>query len=589
MKRLLARSWPILLALSPFLVVSIFAQETPATADGQAVAQRSEADQACLACHAPDVEAGPAVHVAALASSAHRDLECATCHPTYTADGPHTEEMLADKAECRSCHAETVAAFEKSTHSNEDFAKGDHPSCVFCHGGGDPHAITAGSKWSREQKVKNCTQCHANRERMQRYKVDPDAVTSYMDSFHGKALMRFGNYNTAICTDCHAHHDVLSPMHPAAPTHANNVAKTCSQEGCHPGSQTNFGHSGANHLQLKIKHDSLLAGVLWFFRLLIFGTIAFMVLSIALDLIKVVYRTKEPPRCGRPAGVLLSLSYLSLVSAIVLFSLKSPISRWAGIAAGALVVLAFLAWLVRPRKETQQPDPRMYPRMNLNLRLQHVLLFSSVIALAATGLPLRFASSDVAIQQLNIMGGLESSRWLHRYAAVGLIAVSIWHLGYLLMRWRKAGWTLKTWKMLPNRKDLEDFVLVTKGYLGLTREEPKFDHYTFRSKIDYLAEYWGVPVMIVSGFILWFPMYFSTVLPEAAWPIAFIAHGYEATLAFLAVVCWHLYNVLFHPNVFPFNPLWITGRLSREEMEREHPLELARLDAAEKGAGEAKP
>jgi cytochrome b subunit of formate dehydrogenase len=378
-------------------------------------------------------------------------------------------------------------------------------------------------------------------------------------------------------------------MNPSAPTHENNVAGTCGQAGCHPGAIGNFALSGANHLRLKIKQDSLLLGVLWFFRLLIFGTIAFMVLSIALDLIKVVYRSREPPRCGRAAGVFISLSYLCLISTISLVSLDAQGAGWAAAGMAAFVLLALAAYAVRPNRDREPKSPRAYIRMVTSLRLQHLLLMLSVFTLMATGLPLRFASSSEAVQQLKLFGGLEASRLIHRWAAVALIVVAIWHIAYLIARGWKSRWSLKTWRMLPTRKDVRDFVQVMKTYFGLSREEPKFDHYTFRSKIDYLAEYWGVPVMVLSGFILWFPMYFSTRLPEDAWPVAFIAHGYEATLAFLAVVCWHLYNVLFHPNVFPFNPLVFTGRISREEMEREHPLELERLEAADAPAAPVEP
>ena len=584
MKRVIVRSIPLVLgACLLFFASRIVAQDLPAGTDPE-TAERIEA---CMGCHSKEAGVAKVVDLEDLRKSPHASFDCQSCHSSVT-ELPHTSEMTRQKPKCATCHAEVVEAFDKSTHSHEDYAKGDHPSCVFCHGGGKSHAITAGSKWSREQKVKVCTQCHAQKERMGRYHVDPDAVTSYLESFHGKALMRFGNYDTAICTDCHAHHDVLAPMNPAAPTYTSNVAKTCGQEACHPGSQTNFALSGANHLRLKIKHDSLLSGVLWFFRLLIFGTIAFMVASITLDLIKVVFRTPEPPRCGRPAGILISLSYLSLVATIAIVTVQAKGAGTTAVAALAFLLLALIAFALRPRSNVPPASQRFYSRMSLNLRLQHLLLLTSVTALVATGLPLRFASASISVQELNFIGGLESSRLIHRVAAVGLIVAAVWHVLYLLLRWRKTGGPIRSWGMLPNKKDLDDFSLVTKGYLGRSREDPRFDHYTFRSKIDYLAEYWGVPVMVLSGFILWFPMYFSTWMPEAAWPVAFIAHGYEATLAFLAVICWHLYNVLFNPNTFPFNALWITGKLSRREMEHEHPLELERLDAAEKGDAEAK-
>ena len=58
-------------------------------------------------------------------------------------------------------------------------------------------------------------------------------------------------------------------------------------------------------------------------------------------------------------------------------------------------------------------------------------------------------------------------------------------------------------------------------------------------------------------------------------------HYYEAWLAFLAIVVWHFYYVIFNPDVYPMNFAWITGKLSRSEMEHEHPLELERLERPE--------
>lgn len=37
---------------------------------------------------------------------------------------------------------------------------------------------------------------------------------------------------------------------------------------------------------------------------------------------------------------------------------------------------------------------------------------------------------------------------------------------------------------------------------------------------------------------------------------------------------WHFYFTMFNPDVFPLSQMMITGRMTREEMEREHPGEL---------------
>ena len=51
----------------------------------------------------------------------------------------------------------------------------------------------------------------------------------------------------------------------------------------------------------------------------------------------------------------------------------------------------------------------------------------------------------------------------------------------------------------------------------------------------------------------------------------------EAILAFLAIIIWHMYNVHFSPAAFPMSKVWLTGKISREQMMREHPLEYEAL------------
>jgi len=79
-----------------------------------------------------------------------------------------------------------------------------------------------------------------------------------------------------------------------------------------------------------------------------------------------------------------------------------------------------------------------------------------------------------------------------------MIITWLWHVIYLLFRWKRAGFSRKGWTMLPNMQDVRDFVGVSMYYLGITHEEPKYGRYQFREKMDYLAEYWGVPVMWLS-------------------------------------------------------------------------------------------
>ncbi len=64
------------------------------------------------------------------------------------------------------------------------------------------------------------------------------------------------------------------------------------------------------------------------------------------------------------------------------------------------------------------------------------------------------------------------------------------------------------------------------------------------------------------------------LLSKLGWDAARSIHYYEAILATLAIVVWHLYFVIFNPDVYPMNLAWLKGTITEEEMEDEHPLEL---------------
>lgn len=537
--------------------------------------------ESCLGCHESDVSHTiKAVSAKAIEDSPHKGMKCQDCH-TSVDGAPHTPGMMKEKAECANCHSDQADQFAASAHAKADKVAGDHPKCVTCHGGGDAHAIKPVKAMTRVEKVEMCSNCHRQTDRMSRYGVDPDAVPSYEESFHGKAMLRFHDQKAAICSDCHGAHTMLNPGDPKATVSRENAAKTCSQKGCHQGAQVNFAISGANHLRLKMKTSPVLLGIYIFFRVLTFAMLAFMLGGVGLDLRRKVFGPK-PPRSGRFVGLCISLSYILVIVALVsgLFG-QSNVASTLGIVALSLLALAYLAYFLNRKNLPKEAHGRKFQRFDRAHRWQHVLLMLSFTTLILTGLPQRFFNVPWLANLYIPFGGLSGARYVHRVAAMGLIIVFLWHTSELLIRWARNGFSFKSWTMFPTVKDFHDFVAVSKNYLGISHEEPKFDRFQFKQKMDYLAEYWGIPLMVVTGFIQWFPVYWGNRLPEIALPAAAVAHSWEATLAFVAIVTWHIYNEHFNPDAFPMSKVWLTGDLSQEEMEREHPLELERILAEE--------
>ena len=80
--------------------------------------------------------------------------------------------------------------------------------------------------------------------------------------------------------------------------------------------------------------------------------------------------------------------------------------------------------------------------------------------------------------------------------------------------------------------------------------------------------------------------YLGIPLARIPVPLATLIHYYEAWLAFLAIVVWHLYTNIVNPEVYPMNWTWLTGRISEAQMRHEHAAEYERLMREAPPAGE---
>lgn len=217
---------------------------------------------------------------------------------------------------------------------------------------------------------------------------------------------------------------------------------------------------------------------------------------------------------------------------------------------------------------------RGYLRFKVSQRVEHWLLFGSFTTLALTGLVQKFAQAEISIWLVGILGGIETVRIIHRIAATVLMLESIYHLGTILYqvlvkRSRPGLWL--------TGRDIVNGIQLLLYNVGLRSERPQQGKFTVEEKVEYYSLVWGTLVMIITGFMLWNPIATTSSLPGQVIPAAKAVHGGEALLAVLAIILWHFYHV----HVRHFNRSMFTGYLSKEEMEDEHPLELARVEAGE--------
>jgi cytochrome b subunit of formate dehydrogenase len=231
------------------------------------------------------------------------------------------------------------------------------------------------------------------------------------------------------------------------------------------------------------------------------------------------------------------------------------------------------AAITAPSAESNKPErAEKYHRFRLAARIEHAILMTSFTILVITGIPQMYAWTGWAQWTISALGGIETVRIIHRIAAIALILGTVYHLftsGY------RAYVRREPMRMILTPKDFWDALDTVRYNLGFSDKHPKMPKFNFGEKLEYWAVVWGTAVMIVTGFMLWNPISTTAILPGAIIPAAKAAHGYEALLAALAIIIWHMYNV----HVKWFNPSIFTGYLPREMMEEEHALEIERLEA----------
>ena len=128
--------------------------------------------------------------------------------------------------------------------------------------------------------------------------------------------------------------------------------------------------------------------------------------------------------------------------------------------------------------------------------------------------------------------------------------------------------------LVPRKQDVMEFLQNFKWFMGIG-PRPKFGRWTYWEKFDYLAVFWGMPVIGLSGLLLWFPAFFTNMLGIPGWLInvATIVHSDEALLAAGFIFTVHFFNTHFRPQTFPIDTVIFTGSVPLEELKEERPRE----------------
>ncbi len=596
--------------VAPFPGLNLFVEPGPYKAS-------VHTDLSCTDCHA-DIKDLP--HAARLAP-----VDCSGCHAdankAYKASRHvivHRKEAKTDTPKCSDCHG--AHAIPKSSNST---------SPVYFR-----------------NLAATCTRCHASPELAKMGVIPvPGAASMYEKSIHNRAIVEKGLNKSATCVDCHGSHDLKDRLDPASPIFRTNIPATCgkchygvfaifrdSVHGvafyrgvpdapgcmeCHgehdirqatdPASSVSFAavpqktcpscHSAE---KLAARYGVSTEKVKGYEQ-------SFHGLSQRLGDVTVancsschgthaIFPSRDPRSTVHPSNLKVTCGKCHKLETEIFA--KGNMHFGPGGTGGQikLWVEKIYIWMIvvviggmaahngadyfrkmqaiyRKRRESEGP---MYERMNLSERVQHVLTASTFFILVLTGFALKYKWSIPFISDATNVAIRGQG---HRVAAILMVVTCLYHLYYVIFTERGRD---QFARMMPRWQDALDIVGMLKYLAGFESHKPQFGRYSYIEKAEYLALVWGSIVMIVTGFMLWFQDETLRRIPMWGLDVVTLVHYYEAILATLAIIVWHLYYVMINPDFAPLSLTWLDGQLTRHDMEHEHALELQEIEARER-------
>ena len=543
----------------------------------------------CSTCHADEqAKYDHGVHAKAAAAGNTHVAKCQDCHGSVhellPSSDPKSKVAHSNIPQtCGACHGQkfvmassgvssaTFGSYQESVHGKAIAAGSEKAAvCTDCHGEHD--ILPAGDSKSPINKFNvpaTCAKCHN------------DIKQEYVQSIHGQAIAR-GNWQAPVCTDCHGIHTIKGPQDANSSVNSANVKNTCAA--CHQSVRLSkeFGVPGG-------RVDSYLASYHGMAQTVGSKTVANCAschgvhnILPSSDPHSTINHANLAKTCGQchPGAndtfISSKVHYDGASKADVGTKIIALIRRfyvWMIVCViGGMVLHNLIVWR-RKLILHRIGQPRILFRMTVAQRVQHLTLLISFFTLVLTGFALKYPSSWLAIVFVNEL----VRSYIHRVAGVVLIAVSLFHVVYLI-RTRDGRQLFKD--MLPDWKDVTDARDAFRFYLGYTEQRPRFRRFTYAEKMEYWALVWGMFVMAGTGLMAWFKVIIGDRVPGWWIDAAIAIHFYEAVLATLAIVVWHFYGVIFDPDTYPMNWAWFDGKMSIEHYEHEHPLDTLAIEKA---------
>jgi cytochrome b subunit of formate dehydrogenase len=477
-------------------------------------------------------------------SKVHENLEDSV-HALTAADGTR-RSFQKDFPRCKDCHDiplfRPVSLFKTVRAGVSDRAIS---RCIVCHS--DEHFtryyyshVTTRMHKARDPRevVAMCSTCHADAALARRHEL-PDVVSSYLETYHGKAVL-FCSSLAPDCLDCHASKGSVHEMHagtdPRSSVHPDNRPATCSAKDCHSAAAPALASFDV-HATRKMSTHGLEFGV----------GLCFVIMTLAILL------------------PILTLNVLGLVRELIpSHQAEQEIER--------------LTEIARKRAALEGG----IQRFTGSYRLQHVFLVVVFVVLCLTGLPMKFPKASWAPPIYQLFGGIRGAPIVHRVAGVALLVGFILHVGLILLNLtrslaREGKLSFRNWlravlalPMIPKWQDLGDIITLVKYVFFLSPRRPNYGRFSWKEKLEYLGLFWGIGLLGVTGILLWAESLSSHALPGWVLNVCYLAHTYESILAIAHISLVHIPGVIGRPGVSPLSSMILNGKISPRALAEEH-------------------
>jgi cytochrome b subunit of formate dehydrogenase len=462
-----------------------------------------------------------------------------------------------DFPRCKDCHDmplfRPVSIFKKVSAG---VSEGAISRCTLCHTDENfvryfySHVTTRLHKARDPREVVSmCATCHADTAFARRHGL-PDVVSSYLETYHGKAVL-LGSALAPDCLDCHAQRGSVHQMHARtdlrSSVHRENLATTCRTKDCHASATPSLASFDVHATRNPRTHPLEFAVALFF----VFATLGILLPILTLNVLGLVRELFPSPEAEEEIEHLTRLA-------------EQKAAREGGIL-----------------------------RFTGAQRVQHVFLVVVFVVLCLTGFPMKFPNALWAPVLYDLFGGIHIAPIVHRVAGVSLLSGFAIHVLLILRNVRRSlkrkgehglwAWVgaILALPMFPRWRDLSDLTAMTKYVLFLSPHRPNYDRFSWKEKLEYLGLFWGIPLLGITGILLWAESLSSHILPGWALNVAYLAHTYESLLAVAHITLVHIPGILGRPGLSPLSAMVVNGKISPRVLAEEHGGELTGFSAAE--------